>query len=444
MPATLAEQIQWLDSSGAPLVSGKVYFGDQNADPVANPQDIFADRALTTPIDNPQTLDANGRTTDKVWIAGRYSIRVDNLNDVQQYQELDNGETVSTGVTQLENVVGANVITATATTTITAYTDLEQFVFRTVATNTAPTTLNIDSVGAKFIVKNRDQPLVFGDLRLNQNVIVSFNETNDNFEWVNHNNTVVQFSEGTAVASAATADIWATDGNTLHLTGNTGPVTSFGTAPNVGARRRVICDSNPTFTQSTNLNLQGGVDFTAEAGDVLEVYADTLTQFDILISKIDGTNIVVGANQIVQLVNTQVSAISTGTTQIPEDNTIPQITEGDEYMTLAITPNDTANILIIDVVISLDGNAATNQRFTAALFQDSTADALAAMPQAESSNTTDVAQNIFFRHQMAAGTTSSTTFRVRAGMNLAGTTRFNPHTYGGTQASSITITEYTA
>ena len=49
---------------------------------------------------------------------------------------------------------------------------------------------------------------------------------------------------------------------------------------------------------------------------------------------------------------------------------------------------------------------------------------------------------------MTAGTTSATTFRVRAGLNSAGTTTFNGASsaryYGGTLASSITIKEYTA
>lgn len=40
---------------------------------------------------------------------------------------------------------------------------------------------------------------------------------------------------------------------------------------------------------------------------------------------------------VVQVVNTQTGAVSTGTTVIQNDDTIPQIGEGDEYMTLAET-----------------------------------------------------------------------------------------------------------
>jgi len=289
MPSVLNEHTQFTDISGRPIVSGKVYFGVQGADPTVSLITIYSDRELTTVITNPQVLDSLGRTANKVWVDGRYSIRVDDLNDSQIYQELDNGETLDKGVTVLENVSGGNTIVATAATTITQYEDLEQYTFRTVQANTDAVTLNIDTVGAKSVVKNHDQPILKGEFEADQNIIVSRNETDDVFEWVNQNNKVVDFYEGTAVVSAATADIWVEDGNTLHLTGNTGPVTSFDTAPAIGAVRWVICDSTPTFTHSANLNLPGNEDFTASAGDLLRVYADTTTQFDVSIFKADGT-----------------------------------------------------------------------------------------------------------------------------------------------------------
>lgn len=89
-------------------------------------------------------------------------------------------------------------------------------------------------------------------------------------------------TEGTAVASDATTDIWATDGNTLHITGTTG-CTSFGTAPRIGAWRKLIYDDAVTLTNSANLHLQGEADYTTAAGDILFAYADTTTQIDVLI-----------------------------------------------------------------------------------------------------------------------------------------------------------------
>ena len=51
---------------------------------------------------------------------------------------------------------------------------------------------------------------------------------------------------------------------------------------------------------------------------------------------------------VVQVVNVMDGALATGTTVMPTDDTIPQITEGDEYMSLAITPKNALNILVIE------------------------------------------------------------------------------------------------
>jgi len=54
--------------------------------------------------------------------------------------------------------------------------------------------------------------------------------------------------------------------------------------------------------------------------------------------------------KIIQVVNTQDGAVATSTITIPMDDTTPQNTEDDEYMTLTITPNSTSNKLLIEVV----------------------------------------------------------------------------------------------
>lgn len=92
-------------------------------------------------------------------------------------------------------------------------------------------------------------------------------------------------AEGAAVASVAGAiDIWIGDGNARHITGNLGPITSLGTAPFVGATQWLICDGTPTFAQGANLDMNaGGADYVAQVGDILLVYADTVTQMDVLV-----------------------------------------------------------------------------------------------------------------------------------------------------------------
>lgn len=145
-----------------------------------------------------------------------------------------------------------------------------------------------------------------------------------------------------------------------------------------------------------------------------------------------------------QVVNVQDGEVATGTTTIPADDTIPQNTEGDEYITLAITPLSPSSKLLIEAVVMLASSAGGVMQ--AALFQDTTADALAVGIQQISGANAQSA--IVIRHYMTAGTNSSTTFKIRAGLNVGGTTTFNgavaTRRYGGTMASSITITEIAA
>ena len=58
-----------------------------------------------------------------------------------------------------------------------------------------------------------------------------------------------------------------------------------------------------------------------------------------------------GFGKVVQVVHVQDGASATGTTTHPIDDTIPQNTEGDEYLTLAITPTNASNKLLIEVSI---------------------------------------------------------------------------------------------
>ena len=150
------------------------------------------------------------------------------------------------------------------------------------------------------------------------------------------------------------------------------------------------------------------------------------------------------SGSVVQVANVQDGTLATGTTLIPYDDTTPQNTEGDEYMTLAITPKATANKLKIEVVFI--GTNTSLGNFAVALFQDSTTDAIATGLKVIGSG--GDSGNVSYTHYMAAGTTSATTFKVRAGLNVSGTTSFSGRQgsarYNGTIPSSITITEIKA
>lgn len=150
------------------------------------------------------------------------------------------------------------------------------------------------------------------------------------------------------------------------------------------------------------------------------------------------------AGNVIQVVNYQTGAVATGTTTIPADDTIPQNTEGTEFMTLAITPTSASNKLLIQV--SFVASYSVTAGIQVVLFQDSTANGLAQHGSYASSVGSLV--SITFSHYMTAGTTSATTFKVRAGAGAAGTITFNGSSgarfYGGALASSIIITEIAA
>ena len=92
---------------------------------------------------------------------------------------------------------------------------------------------------------------------------------------------------------------------------------------------------------------------------------------------------------------------------MPRDDTIPQNDEGIEVMTLAITPTNSSNKLLIEVLTFTGFNSDNNS--CVALFQDSTAGALASANTGYSVSTILPTQNGHIRHFMAAGTTSSIT-----------------------------------
>lgn len=149
----------------------------------------------------------------------------------------------------------------------------------------------------------------------------------------------------------------------------------------------------------------------------------------------------VSTGALLQTAFSSASASATGTTVIPYDDTIPQITEGTEFITITITPKYTNSILYIDVNVQVSYSIAAH--IIGALFQDSTANALTAGDQYQA--TPEGLVKFTFKYSMVAGTTSSTTFRVRLGSNAAGTVYFNGDSsgrrFGAITKSAIEIRE---
>ena len=144
---------------------------------------------------------------------------------------------------------------------------------------------------------------------------------------------------------------------------------------------------------------------------------------------------------IVNRGSVQTQALVTGTTTGPYlDDTIPQNSEGDQVLSLAFTPLSATNKLEISIKINVGVDGGT---LMGALFQDTTANALASCL-----NYVPTANTIYsmgFDHTMVAGTTSSTTFKVRVGTQISHTISLNGvsggRLHGGSCVTSMIIKE---
>ncbi len=157
----------------------------------------------------------------------------------------------------------------------------------------------------------------------------------------------------------------------------------------------------------------------------------------------DGTWATPASSKFVQLVYSTSTTTDNTTTVLPKDNTVPQNTEGKQYITLSVTPTSATSYLRITVQVPFAAHSGTNN-WVGALFQDSTAGALATANVYHA--TADALFNFRLEHVMVAGTTSATTFKFRYGPGAAGTAYILSSSAGaffstGTGAVTMTIEE---
>lgn len=182
-----------------------------------------------------------------------------------------------------------------------------------------------------------------------------------------------------------------------------------------------------------------GVIYTKESGGKTELFFR---------EESDGTEVqitsngTVGTGKLLQSVIATNVTSSTLSTSVPQDDTIPQITEGDQILSRAITPGSTSNNLMITVV-GVFGNADAVMSLYNTDIHATNSQATARCTTAGASDTSVATINIL----ISAPVASATTFTVRAG-NSGGDTVLNGNNggrlYGGAMTTSITITEIAA
>lgn len=158
--------------------------------------------------------------------------------------------------------------------------------------------------------------------------------------------------------------------------------------------------------------------------------------------KFDANGITEGAGRrLAQVVSYSTNAYASGSTVIPVDDTIPQITEGDQYLSLSITPTNAASTL--EITVEATFGSPSSVWISSALFVVGTADAIRSRLGYLNSAATVLPLDM--THSVSAGSTTARTYTVRAGAHTAATVGINGSSsriQGGALTSKITIKEY--
>ena len=221
MASMVDESESFQDVDGKPIVNGYIYIGSDGQNPALNPISIYSDRSLTAPLSNPQRTNIYGRTVNKIWIEGRYSLKVEDSDNVQKYQDLSRGELPSTVTTNLINIQGINDITADASPAISAYIDKAVYIFTSISANTGAVTLSFGG-GIKDITDSDGAALSAAYYTAGSILQVIFNAVADRFEMITYSSSAVT----TALAAIDVTLALKSDrniGELIDFTGTTAP-----------------------------------------------------------------------------------------------------------------------------------------------------------------------------------------------------------------------------
>lgn len=405
---------QFFDDNGDPLAGGKLYTYEAGTTTLKT---TYTDSTGSSANTNPIILDSAGRAT--VWLdTGSYKFVLDDSADVN-VDEVDN----ITGAAA--NVFGSSVESISTNTNIT--TASENVLYQCTASLTL-SLLAVASAGEGFI---------FGVTNTGSGTVTI---DPDGAETIDGLSTIA-VEAGQSLMIVCTGTAW------LSIFLNTTNVTDQTSATITATDELIFGDVSDSSTNKKD-TVQGVLDLVAGdlsgKTDTVIATGDKITFYDASDSSLPKTDTVQGVldlQNFIQRVYAENTAATTHTTAIPYDDSIPQqSTEGESVLSVSITPTSATNRLIINVSVPI-GNSA-NDRVTGALFQDSAENAL--MARAVYIASGNQIETITFTYEMAAGTTSSTTFKVHVGGNT-GTVTLNgvsgSRIFGGVSRATIQIFE---
>jgi len=383
-------RFKFWDNNGDPAIGWKVYTYEAGT---LTPKPTYTDYTGSTANTNPVILNARGE--EDIWWDGVYKVVIKDDDDNTIYT-VDNYE-----ITDLHNAPNATThnMTSDADYTLTA---AQESYGRIIITDTS---VNL-TTGRNIICSTKEQGYYF---------------QNDTVQTL-----TLKTSAGTGIAVLA---------GEKHL------LLCDGT--NVVRSIYEIDQIVPIVTGGTGESTaQAGINaLTAVSGASTNELLQKDGSGDATWAKVKQDNIdTTVLTPIVQYVYDLSGVTQTGSTLMPNGDAIPQNDEGDQYLSLAITPKSTTNLLVIEAQLdAIQSSYNTRPVLVMALFQDSDADALSSTRNRGSLANDPMPLHI--KHTMVAGTISETTFKIRAGCPNTGTTTISASDFGETANSYITITE---
>lgn len=172
---------------------------------------------------------------------------------------------------------GVDTILLTPSDALSSYSTGMKVRFVSAGAGTGAATINISSLGAKTLKKQGGDALIANDIPATAIIEATYDGTDfflDTGTATIKKATLINEISGSNIASAATTDISAATGNYIHITGSTGPITSFGTV-SAGAERTLVFDSTPSITHNvTSLIMPNGLNRTMVADDKMIIRSE--------------------------------------------------------------------------------------------------------------------------------------------------------------------------
>lgn len=343
-----------------------------------------------------------------------------------------------------------NQINPVATTagTSTAYTltydvaagalyDGELVSFIAHATCGAAPTLNKNSLGAKNLRKftaGAWANLAAADLRINQIVVARYNlaatkwdvilTAFNSADFLQASSTVamsgaaINEAKAPSLASAATTNIGGIDGNFVHITGTT-TITAFDTVQS-GAERTVAFEGALTLTHNaTSLVLPGNANILTAGGDVAIFRSEGSGNWRCVSYTRDGGGPVALATTDFPAGTTIARAYDayTGssalTSNIPADDSIPQVGEGTQILSVSIAPKSITNRVRVRAEVPMGLPSGASGIGCIALFRNGGTNAIDARFPRLVDGFGNYCAVLEFEH--VPGSTSAQTYTIRAG-----------------------------